>query len=126
MQLGTTLGTLMALARIALASIVLVVVPLADAATCAGETVAGEIEVGAASGPSEVAVQITAGDVGHDSQLPGDAQHCIHGHCHHATTLKDGESISQVLAVGAISVEPLRTDMVLAHMSAGPERPPKA
>ena len=126
MSFGLTLQALMRLAQVALASILLVGVPLADAAICASEERSGSIEASDASLGATVTVASVALGVGeHDSRLPGDAEHCIHGHCHHSPPFKDGESHVRVMTVGATCVAPLRADMVLTHVSAGLERPPK-
>ena len=49
MSLGSTLQVLMRLAHVALVAILLVGVPMADAATCAGEELSGTIGSGIAS-----------------------------------------------------------------------------
>lgn len=117
----------MRLAHVALASIFLVGVPMADAATCDGEEVSSSIEANLASFETAVTMADAASSIGdHDSQPPGDAQHCIHGHCHHSTPFKDGQSPVRIMTVGADGVAPRETDMVLTHVSAGLERPPKA
>lgn len=125
MSLGSTLQALMKLAHVALVAILLVGVPMADAATCAGEELSGTIESGIASDQALVAADVASTSGDHDAQMPGDAQHCIHGHCHHTTPFKECASVVQVVAASTTSVAPLGTDMVLAHMSAGLERPPK-
>lgn len=116
----------MRLARVALASILLVGVPLAEAATCAGEdlSVAGEISIAHAVG-AVLASANHPGDDGHGTHPAGDA-HCIHGHCHHSTPFKDSERVTAVMAESSAIVPSLISDSVITRVSAGPERPPKA
>lgn len=116
MYFGSTLQAILRLARVALAAILLVGVPLAEAATCGGEVASSSIEA-AAENPASPA------DHG---QQPGEAQHCIHGHCHHATPFKTVDVANAVqlnVATNAISREP---GFILARVVTGLERPPKA
>jgi hypothetical protein len=127
MAFGSTLQGLMRLAHVALAFILLVGVPMADAATCAGEERSSAIETSVASVETIVSVvDAPSGVADHGSEALGDAQDCIHGHCHHSTLFKDGEGHVQPVTVGATCVAPQGTDMVLTHVSASLERPPKS
>jgi hypothetical protein len=114
------------LARVALASILLVGVPLAEAATCAGEDLmaTGQISNAHADGASRASAY-HPGDDGHGTQPAGDA-HCIHGHCHHSTPFKDSERVAPVVAESSAIAQSLVSDGVITRVSAGPERPPKA
>ena len=117
----------MRLAHVALVAVLLVGVPVADATTCAGEELSGSVETSVVLQASVVTGAQLASDVGdHDSKRPGEAQHCIHGHCHHSTPFKCNDAVAHALAIGAICAFPVGTDMVPTHVSAGLERPPKA
>ncbi len=111
------------LARVALAAILLVGVPLAEAATCGGETavVVGTVDT-AADVPK---VQVADGSA-HDSKSGGDAQHCIHGHCHHSTPFKADDTASPVVIEASSGMKLAMTSVVLTHVSGSLERPPKA
>jgi len=127
MSFDSALQALMKLARVALAFIMLVGVPMADAAACASEEFTSTVELSVASDHATVGVaDIAASSGDHDAGLPADAQHCLHGHCHHSTPFSDGEAAVQGLATTATAVAPLGPDMMLARLSAGLERPPKA
>lgn len=126
MAFTSSLQALMRLVQVALAFVLLVGLPIADAATCAGEELPSSIEASAAVRDSMANLNAVFSSGSHETQSPSDAQHCIHGHCHHTTPFTAGESFSRILTVGVTSVAPLHTDMVLAHVSAGLERPPKA
>jgi hypothetical protein len=109
-----------------MALLLLVVVPIADAATCVGEELSSSMEAGA---PGEVLLVVNGGASdagGHDRQLPGDAEHCIHGHCHHSMPFKDGDRVAHTLSVGSISVMSLGSHMTPTRVPAGLDRPPKA
>ena len=127
MSFGSVFQVMMRLARVALASIVLVGVPLAEATTCAGEEVSFTIDASVVSEGANIAVS-DAGDVGsdHDSQLPKDAEHCIHGHCHHSTPFQDSEQIASAVTEGRANVLLPISDNALSRVSTGLERPPKA
>lgn len=126
MAFGSTLQALMGLARVALASVLLVGAPMADAAICAGEEFSSSTEASVASASDVAREEAALAGGEHDSQSPGDAQHCVHGHCHHTTAVKSNEDVARAMTVGATAIAPIGTDMVLAHVSAGLERPPKA
>jgi len=114
------------LARVALASILLVGVPLAEAATCAGEDFAAASEISiVADGAVLASADESVGGDDHGSQPGGDA-HCIHGHCHHSTPFKDSERVAPVVAESSAMAQSLVSDGVITRVSAGPERPPKA
>ncbi len=119
MSFGSVIEAVLGLARVALASILLVGVPMADAATCGAEDIHG-----ASSAAAVIAVDVDDGD--HDSRSSGDVQHCIHGHCHHSTPFRGDESALPSIAESSIRNELLNGPIILARMSAGLERPPKA
>lgn len=127
MSFGSAFQVMMRLARVALASIVLVGVPLAEAATCAGEEVSSTINASVHSEGAYIAVA-GASDVGadHDAQLPKDAEHCIHGHCHHSTPFQDSEQIASAVTEGRANVLLPIFDNALSRVLSGLERPPKA
>lgn len=124
MAFGTALQALLKLARVALASLLLVGVPMADAVACAGE----EIPAHAASfadsdGAGELSV---SGDVSElEQQTGGDAQHCIHGHCHHSTTMKVDEAATKPTSEAAIAMSPQTGAVAVVGVANGLERPPK-
>ena len=123
MAFGTIIQAVLGLARVALAAILLVGVPLAEAATCGGETAFAVEAVETAVDASKVQV---ADGVAHDSKSGGDAQHCIHGHCHHSTPFKTDETASPVVLEASAGVKVTMTSVVLTHVSGSLERPPKA
>lgn len=117
----------MKLARVSLASMLLVWVPLADAATCASDDMTKV--VAAMEAPSDTSVDASiasSGEADHDANRFGDSQHCVHGHCHHATPLRDGERHIQAMTEARSRTLPRHTDSVPTHVSAGLDRPPKA
>jgi hypothetical protein len=123
MAFGSFIQAVLRLARVALAAILLVGVPLAEAATCGGEMAFAGETVDTASDASTVQV---ADGVAHDSKSGGDAQHCIHGHCHHSTPFKADDTASPLVVESSVGVKPALTSVVLMHVSGGLERPPKA
>jgi hypothetical protein len=127
MSFVETFRAVLRLARVALASILLVGVPLAEAATCAGEdfAAASEFSIAVADGALLASADDSVGGDDHGSQPAGDA-HCIHGHCHHSTPFKDSERVAPVVAESSAIAQSLVSDGVITRVSAGPERPPKA
>lgn len=123
MSLGSTLQAILRLARVALATILLVGVPLAEAAMCGAE--AQTETVAFTEMDQATAIDATSNGADHGTQSD-EAPHCIHGHCHHATPFKSVETNSAVsLAVDADTVTHEQS-FVLAHVVTGLERPPKA
>lgn len=125
MSFGLVLEAVLGLARVALASILLVGVPLADAATCGAENPHSAIETVMGSDNAQTLMAVETGDAEHDSQSP-DAQHCIHGHCHHSTPFRGSESTAPSIAETSIKTELVNGPVILARVSTGLERPPKA
>jgi len=123
MAFGSILQAVLRLARVALAAILLVGVPLAEAATCGGETAFAVENVDMASDATTVQV---ADGVAHDTKSGGDAQHCIHGHCHHSTPFKTDDTSATIVLEASASMTPAMASVVLTHVSGDLERPPKA
>ena len=123
MAFGSIIQAVLGLARVALAAILLVGVPLAEAATCGGETAFAVETADAASNATTVKA---ADGVAHDSQSGGDAQHCVHGHCHHSTPFKTETAASPVVLEASAGMKSAMPTAVLQHVSGGLERPPKA
>lgn len=115
----------MGLVRAALASILLVWVPLADAATCGGDKASAPIE------HSLSAEQITAGQAASDASTPSeDASspldaHCVHGHCHQPIAPQSSQGVI-IFALQAAKAEPHDTAVLVSYVTSGMERPPKA
>lgn len=111
------------LARVALASVLFVGVPMADAFACAAE----KPPVFVAADTIESGPLVAASDShDHDGQTGGDAQHCIDGHCHHGTAFRGDVEVEQVFVEASASVMPHETVVLLTRVSGGLERPPKA
>lgn len=123
MDFVSTLQAILRLARVALAAILLVGVPLAEAATCGGEVASSGIE--AAVGQATTVADNPAGDADHGRES-GEAQHCIHGHCHHATAFKTVETANVVRLTTVAKTHTRETDFALSRVVVGLERPPKA
>jgi len=125
MLFGSPVEALMRLARAAIASLLLVGVPLADAVACGGEDFATVSESSADVETPEAVGAVAAQHDDH-SQAPDDGQHCIHGHCHHATTLRGDEAKSGPVSEAQIEVAALPTSVAVSRIAHGLERPPKA
>lgn len=125
MAFGSIIQAVLGLARVALAAILLVGVPLAEAATCGGEGAVAPIEM-AGSADTAAAVFADRSDIAHDYKTGGDAQHCIHGHCHHSTPFKSNDAASPVVLEASAVLQPISTASVLTRVIGGLERPPKA
>jgi len=125
MVLGSTLQGWFALARVALASILLVGVPIADAAACAGEEITGSVEASVAADDLVEAGDNGASGSGNHDRRPGDDQHCVHGHCHHAAAFRNSDTSAHALTMDATAFARAGPDTVLTWASAGPERPPR-
>src|SRR5262245_15490323 len=116
MFLGATLQAVIGLARIALAVIALVGVPLADAVACTGDEPPASLEM-TPDPPTQS---------GHTDTQPSDIAHCMHGHCHQAAAFHTTAD-SQGLLIERDANAPARnTSLLLPSVSGGLERPPKA
>jgi hypothetical protein len=127
MSIGSTLQALMKAAQVVLAAVVLVGAPMAEAAICAGEDLSLNVQADAT--PPELVgadVETTPGGADHDSKLPGEDQHCVHGHCHHLTPFKSDDATAPAPMASDAAATPITKIADLAHVSAGLERPPKA
>ncbi len=125
MAFGSTLQRLFALARVALASILLVGVPIADAAACAGEEITGSVEASLAADDLVEAGDDGGSGSGDHDRRPGDDQHCVHGHCHHVAAFRNSDTSAPALTMDATAFPRAGLDTVLTWTSAGPERPPR-
>lgn len=122
MPFGNSLEALLKLARVALAALLLVGVPMADAFACAGETSPSSASA------DVVAIDAVADSNGHseDGHSGDDGQHCIHGHCHHGTLFRSDAMVTNTLAEASTSVKPHQVAVSLTRVPGGLERPPKA
>ena len=110
-------------ARAALASLLLVGVPLADAAACAGEELSAHPAAFEVS--SEASVSNSGETTDHDGEPAGDAQHCIHGHCHHMTPFRTPDANVTPAESAAIEKERPHNQSTRVRATPGHERPPK-
>jgi hypothetical protein len=124
MPFGSIIQAVLGLARVALASLLLVGVPMAEAATCGGEGVHAAAALTVAA--SDAAPAADADGLDHDINTGGDDQHCIHGHCHHSTPFKTNETASPLVVQASAVLQPILTAVALTRVSVGLERPPKA
>lgn len=125
MAFGTTLQALLELARVALASLLLVGVPMADAAACAVEDMPAQTSAVTADGAEQVLTASTDTS-DHEQQPEGDPQHCIHGHCHHSTTAKVSVAEAKPASEAVIAMSPQTGAVAIVRVANGLERPPKA
>lgn len=124
MLLGNTIQALVKLARVALAALLLVVVPMADAFACGGEKSPASLTTETAA---TVSTEIAFGaSHEHGGQPAGDAQHCVHGHCHHGTPFRSDASETHVIVTVSASITPHVQTVILTRVPGGLERPPKA
>lgn len=126
MSFGSIIQAVSRLARVALAAILLVGVPLAEAATCGGEGLNAPIEAASSAADMVSAVTADADDVSHDYSTGDDAQHCIHGHCHHYSPFKSNDAVSPVMLDASAESKPISSAVLLTRVISGLERPPKA
>lgn len=122
MPFGIAIEALLKLARVALASLLLVGVPMADAFACAGEEFASH---GGADAAADNVVAATPVPPEQGGEPAGDAQHCIHGHCHHSTPFRSADVASELVLTSAIAANRPENQLALARVSTGLERPPK-
>lgn len=126
MSFDSLIQALVGLARVALASFVLVWVPLADAATCAGnDNVSIEVSI---AGDSATSVDLKSPPVGKSSEnnsTPSDAQHCVHGHCHQTAAPQSASVVLIALASADVNMPSLQAHMP-SCIAVCLERPPKA
>lgn len=125
MAFGTSIQALLKLARVALASLLLVGVPMADAVACAGEEMPAHASA-LADGDAADQLSASADASEYEQQSGGDAQHCIHGHCHHSTTMKVDEAATKPTSEAAIAMSPQTGAVAIVGVANGLERPPKA
>lgn len=122
MVLGSALQALIGVARVALAVIALVCVPLADAVACsADETPASDVMIVAAD---QLAAPAT--DTGHDKGGSPDAAHCIHGHCHSSVAFNQSVADDVLQIESRIDAPARDASIALPGVATGLERPPKA
>lgn len=127
MFIVSTLQGAMGLVRAALAALLLVWVPLADAATCTADKLDSHSVISASLDAATDAGQVSdvvSNQTNDNSSVPVDTQHCVHGHCHQPLA---PQSIAEtpdlvVMTEAATSREPTRA---LARVETGLERPPK-
>lgn len=116
----------MGLVRAALASILLVWVPLADAATCAGDKTPSSVEYNLSV--DQLGAEQAASDVSSPADgtsMPVDAQHCVHGHCHQPLAPQSSQAVT-IVEPRAADVTPYETIVLVSYVTTGLERPPKA
>ena len=122
MAFGLNLQALIGLARVALAAIALVGVPLADAVACSAEASPAAIEAAADADHQAN----PAADPSHGTEQSPDMAHCVHGHCHQSAAFNDMPSGHQLYAVTEAASPARNTSLVLPSVVGGLERPPKA
>lgn len=122
MPFGIAFEALLKLARVALASLLLVGVPMADAFACAGEEFTAHAGVEAAT---DSIADATPAPSEQSGEPAGDAQHCIHGHCHHSTPFRSADVASELVLTTAITGNRPENQFGLVRVSSGLERPPK-
>jgi len=115
------------LVRVALASILLVWVPIADAAICAGDDTPSSIQytfsadqIGADQTASDASSSVPDG-----ASFPLNVPHCVHGHCHHPAAPQSSQEVAIVTLDGATAA-PRESIVLVSYVTAGMERPPKA
>lgn len=118
----------MGLVRAALASILLVWVPMADAATCGVDhpLASPDFEASALqSGGETPMADMSSPTPDGSSSLPADAQHCVHGHCHQPVAPQSTYEAPVIMPKAAAALR-RELDVVFSYVTAGLERPPKA
>lgn len=125
MRFALAFEAFLKLARAALASLLLVGVPLADAAACAGEDMTGHVAADRGISEQLASASAGSGDIDHGGRPSGDAQHCVHGHCHHSTPFRTADpGVKPASATAVSAVRPV--DQPIRQRAAGGlERPPK-
>jgi len=118
MLFGLALRAAFKSAFAALATIVLVAAPLAEAATCAAEQPADIVAVDTPAG-------VVSDDADRSTQQP-DSQHCVHGHCHHVTACQGSLGEAERVLTDDQGLAPVETPIRLERLASGLERPPKA
>ncbi len=116
------------LVRAALATIILVWVPIADAATCGIEQPVSSSSYEASAGQPgvlEPAAGVSSPMPNDSSSLPSDAQHCVHGHCHQPVAPQATHE-EPVLVPEVAAIVPHVFVDVISYVTTGQERPPKA
>ena len=116
----------MGLVRAALASILLVWVPIADAATCAGDKAPSSVEYNLSAG--QLGAEQASSDVSSPSDgtsMPIDAQHCVHGHCHQPLAPQSSQAAT-IIEPRVTDVTTYETIVLVSYVTTGLERPPKA
>lgn len=125
MLIGSTLQAVLRLARVALATILLVGVPLAEAATCGAEALPTAHQSVAVADADVATADNANQSTDHDKQ-PGEAPHCIHGHCHHGLSWKNVDGASDVVLTAEANQVSQEPGFILVRVITGLERPPKA
>ena len=120
MIFGSTIQALIGWARIALASVVFVLVPMADASTCAKDSPAGVEMVASVEAAADV------GGQDHSQQKSGDVSHCVHGHCHQQMNEANPVSVDVQWMSKAPLIASIDAGALLPRFMTGLERPPKA
>lgn len=124
MAFGLIINALSKLARVALAAMLLVVVPLADAATCVGEETQTVTEIVGVMDQVAADGQVAATSA-EDPGAAGGDQHCIHGHCHHGIPYKTSDQAADPINMQSRDVFLLQTDVAVSRVASGLDRPPR-
>jgi hypothetical protein len=121
------IAAMLKLARVALASMLLVGVPMVDAVACAREDAHTAVEQDLHVDAEVLTLSVDAERPDHDTSPGGDAQHCVHGHCHHSTPFRDmADNEVSLIFESSRAVLPFAGSAVLKHVPLALDRPPKA
>lgn len=126
MLIGKAFEAMVRFARVAIASLLLVGVPIADAVACAGEDLQNGAVHDLVSADAVEHVAMASDDNDEGGAPQGDDQHCVHGHCHHSAMIRSSDQGPAVLVELPIEQARPNTSIAVARIVGGPERPPKA
>ncbi len=124
MFFGNAFEALLRTARVALASLLLVGVPIADAVACTGEEFPSHAAI-AASDDEAASTASSTRTSDHGNQPASEGQHCIHGHCHHSTPLRISDATVRPADGTTLSVVWPENQRALERAPSGLERPPR-
>ncbi len=125
MLIGKAFEAIVRFARVAIASLLLVGVPIADAVACAGEDLQNGAAHDLVSADTVEHVDVTSDGIDEGGAPQGDDQHCVHGHCHHSAMIRASVESAAVLVELSIKQARLDTSIAVTRFLGGLERPPK-
>lgn len=126
MLIGKAFEAIVRFARVAIASLLLVGVPIADAVACTGEDFQNAAVHDLVSADAVEHVAAASDDIDGDAAPQGDDQHCVHGHCHHSAMIRSSVEGAAVLIELPIKQSRPDISVAVALVVGGLERPPKA